>query len=232
MLLCKFNCVTVKCLSTDNKPTTPIVHSSAYLKVKVSYLLARLFREKNDARSRYDVALACWKMLQTRNYLECPRLCSFYPSFVGWSNSFFILLSTKRERERERDELMLVFHKMYDHWKSFFFLFPFFFLPCNTLPLARKWNVFSPVFNHVHNNNSRFGRNVGSFLRCYARLLIPKKMYILYFGVFVIFCWHSGSFLFLDHRLSRGHPYNGSCPNRTVTRCQKMSKSHSTATSR
>ena len=129
----------------------------------------------------------------------------------------FCSLPKERERERER-RTHAGFSQDVRPLKIFFFLFPFFFLPCNTLPLA--------------NNNSRFGRNVGSFFRCYARLLIPKKMYILYFGVFVIFCWHSGSFLFLDHRLSRGHPYNGSCPNRTVTRCQKMSKSHSTATSR
>ena len=145
----------------------------------------------------------------------------------------FSFCSLPKERERERETNSCWFFTRCTTTENFFFPFSFFFfLPCNTLPLARKWNVFSPVFNHVHNNNSRFGRNVGSFFRCYARLLIPKKMYILYFGVFVIFCWHSGSFLFLDHRLSRGHPYNGSCPNRTVTRCQKMSKSHSTATSR
>ena len=163
-----------------------------------------------------------------------PTIVFFLPVFCRLKQFIFhSALYQKRERERERERRTHAgFSQDVRPLKIFFFLFPFFFLPCNTLPLARKWNVFSPVFNHVHNNNSRFGRNVGSFFRCYARLLIPKKMYILYFGVFVIFCWHSGSFLFLDHRLSRGHPYNGSCPNRTVTRCQKMSKSHSTATSR
>jgi hypothetical protein len=68
----KFNCVTVKCLSTKQTHTTPCpIHICIFEGESVMLPWGgSAISGKNDAGSRDDVILA-WKMLRTRHYLKC-----------------------------------------------------------------------------------------------------------------------------------------------------------------
>lgn len=143
----KFNCVTVKCLSTKQTRTTPCpIHICIFEgeSVMCCHGVDRLFREKRRRITRWrgsgledasDTPL--FEMPIDRERWKCFVGC-FPPVFCRLKQFIFHFGSIPKEKKRTHAGF---FYKTYDNWNSL----SSFQHNTPAAPLARKWNI--PLFS-------------------------------------------------------------------------------------